>query len=417
MAPFALVLMAGGLALFWAAAFALAAAPARGPERRVMLLVLTLSLAEMARGYVFTGFPWAGLAQIWVETDAALLLAWTGPHGLALATLAAVLPPGVALARGLGGRALLLRCVPALALGLAILAVDGARVPLEGSGKVVRLVQPNAPQHQKWDPDWYPLFLERQIRFTAAGTAPDLVVWPESALPYWLDDAGPVLERIAAAARGTPVLLGANRAEGPRIYNALALIGAGGRIEATYDKHHLVPFGEYVPLGDLLEQFGISGFATRSGRGFSAGPGPVTLAIPGIGAALPLICYEAVFPRDARGTAERPRLLVQATNDAWFGTWAGPYQHLAQARMRAIEQGLPMVRVANTGVSAMIDPQGRITAALALGREGYLDVDLPPALAPTVYGRTGDLPLLVTLLVLLAAAARIQGRNLLPNSD
>lgn len=417
MAPFALLLMSGGLALFWAAAFALAAMPWRGPERRVLLLVLTLGLAEMARGYVFTGFPWAGLAQIWVDTDVALLLAWTGPNGLGFATLAAALIPGVGLARGLGGRALLLRCLPPLALGLAALAADAARLSVESSGKVVRLVQPNAPQHQKWDPDWYPVFQERQIRSTAAGTPPDLVVWPESALPYWLDEARPVLERIASAARGAPVLLGANRADGPRIYNSLAMIGAGGQVEATYDKHHLVPFGEYVPMGDVLERFGISGFAARSGGGFSAGPGPEVLPIPGIGAALPLICYEAVFPRYARSPAERPRLLVQVTNDAWFGTWAGPYQHLAQARMRAIEQGLPMVRVANTGISAMIDPHGRITAALPLGRDGYLDVELPQTLPQTVYGRTGDVPLLLAMLVLLAGAARIQGRGMSPNSD
>ncbi|MCE8548256.1 apolipoprotein N-acyltransferase [Ruegeria pomeroyi] len=417
MAPFALLLMSGGLALFWAAAFALAAMPWRGPERRVLLLVLTLGLAEMARGYVFTGFPWAGLAQIWVDTDVALLLAWTGPNGLGFATLAAALIPGVGLAQGLGGRALLLRCLPPLALGLAALAADAARLSVESSGKVVRLVQPNAPQHQKWDPDWYPVFQERQIRSTAAGTPPDLVVWPESALPYWLDEARPVLERIAAAARGAPVLLGANRADGPRVYNSLAMIGAGGQVEVTYDKHHLVPFGEYVPMGDVLERFGISGFAARSGGGFSAGPGPEVLPIPGIGAALPLICYEAVFPRYARSPAGRPRLLVQVTNDAWFGTWAGPYQHLAQARMRAIEQGLPMVRVANTGISAMIDPHGRITAALPLGHDGYLDVELPQTLPQTVYGRTGDVPLLLAMLVLLAGAARIQGRCMSPNSD
>ncbi|MCE8531141.1 apolipoprotein N-acyltransferase [Ruegeria pomeroyi] len=417
MAPFALVLMAGGLALFWAVAFALAARPGLGPFRRVTLLVLTLGLMELARGYVFTGFPWAGLAQIWVETDMALLLAWIGPNGLAVLTLAATMIPGAGLARGLRGRALLSCALPPLALGLAVLAADAARVPVESSGKVVRLVQPNAPQHQKWDPDWYPIFLERQIRYTAADTPPDLVVWSESALPYWLEEAGPVLEQIAAAARGAPVLLGANRAEGPRIYNALAMIGPGGRVEATYDKHHLVPFGEYVPLGDLLEQFGIAGFAARSGRGFSAGPGPETLPIPGIGAALPLICYEAVFPRYARGPDGRPRLLVQVTNDAWFGTWAGPYQHLAQARMRAIEQGLPMVRVANTGISAMIDPHGRITAALPLGQDGYVDADLPRALPPTLYSRTGDLPWLLVMLVLLAGAVRIQGRAVRPNSD
>lgn len=417
MAPFALIFMAGGLALFWAAAFGLAAMPWRTAERRTWLLILSLGIAEFARGYVLTGFPWAGLAQVWVETDAVLLLAWIGPNGLAVLTLLAVLPPGSALARGMGGSALLLRCIPAMAFGLAILAVDAIRPEVESTGKRVRLVQPNAPQHQKWDPDWYPVFLARQLRFTAEGPEPDLVVWPESSLPYWLDGAGPALEEIATAARGAPVVVGVNRAEGTRIFNSLAVVTPEGVADPVYDKHHLVPFGEYVPFGDVLESFGISGFAARSGQGFSPGPGPDVLRIPGIGVAVPLICYEAVFPQDVNAVPGRPDLLLQATNDAWFGTWSGPYQHLAQARMRAVEQGLPMVRAANTGVSAMIDPLGRITAALPLNKAGYLDAELPLPLNPTVYSQTGDLPLLMAMLILLLGAARIQARPEPANSD
>ncbi|SDD39087.1 apolipoprotein N-acyltransferase [Ruegeria marina] len=417
MAPFALGLIAGGLALFWAAAFALAAMPWRGAEQRILLLALALGVAECARGYVFSGFPWAGLAQIWVGTDASLLLAWSGPNGLALITLLVALLPGAALALGRGGAALLLRCLPAVAFGLAIAAADSGRPDIAMSGKTVRLVQPNAPQHQKWDPDWYPVFLERKIEFTGAGPRPDMVVWPESALPYWLERAGPVLQEIADAARGAPVVIGANRASGPRIFNSMAVLGPGGDVDQVYDKHHLVPFGEYVPFGDLLERIGISGFASRDGQGFSSGPGPAVIRIAGIGAALPLICYEAVFPQDVNGAPDRPDFLLQLTNDAWFGTWSGPYQHLAQARMRAIEQGLPMVRVANTGVSAMIDPLGRITTAIPLNQAGYADAELPLPLAPTAYSQTGDLPVVLAMLVLLIGVARIPVRPAAINSD
>lgn len=401
MAPFALVFLAGGLALFWAAAFWAAYRFAQGPAGRVFALIVTLSLAELARAYVLTGFPWAALAQIWTGSDVALLLAWIGPQGLALATLVAALLPGLALIRsGAWPRRL------ASLLPLAVLLVAGAglsgRLPQNiAATAVVRVVQPNAPQNQKWDPQMMPVFFDRLVGYTAQTPHPDLVVWPETAVPTLLEWADPAFATITDAAQGTPLALGIQRSEGARSYNSLVHLDRAGQVAAIYDKHHLVPFGEYFPGGDLAARFGLRGFAAREGDGYSAGPGPQVIDFGAAGRGLPLICYEAVFPQDVAGAAERPDFLLQITNDAWFGRYIGPYQHLAQARMRAIEQGLPLVRAANTGVSAVIDPWGRTIAELPLGEAGYVDAALPAPLPATLYARTGDWPILA---VLLAAA-------------
>ncbi|MEX0351252.1 MAG: apolipoprotein N-acyltransferase [Paracoccaceae bacterium] len=408
MAPFALVLMAGGLALFWGAAFWAAAAPRLGLVARSWFLVFGWSLAELARAYLLTGFPWAAFAQIWVETPVAQVLAYIGPQGLAIATLAATLPLGAMLFDSARGLRQLANAVPALCLLGAAMLLSGEPPAAESTGKTIRLVQPNAPQHQKWDPAYVQTFFRRQIEFTAASPRPDLIVWPETAIPNWLDEADEVFEIISAAAGDVPVVLGIRRYDGRRIFNSAVYLDGEGALGGVYDKHHLVPFGEYVPFGDLLARIGITGFATNAGQGFSAGPGPELLSLGSVGSALPLICYEAVFPQDVGGAPTRPDMLLQLTNDAWFGAWSGPYQHLAQARMRAIEQGLPMVRVANTGVSAMIDPFGRTIARIPLGVEGYIDAQLPAPLRPTFYARTGDLPAFLFVLLGLAGMIALQ---------
>ncbi|MDK3019034.1 apolipoprotein N-acyltransferase [Pseudodonghicola flavimaris] len=399
MAPFALVLMAGGLALFWGAAFWGGFRAASRPGARIAALIVVLSLAEFGRAYLLTGFPWAALAQVWTATPLLQLLAWIGPQGLALTTLLAALLPGAALVTR---RHRLLSLLPLALLGLAALAC--ARLPEPAlTGHTVRVVQPNARQDQKWDPQWMPVFFRRQIEYTAADPRPDLVVWPESSVPVWLEEAGPTFARIAEAARGADVVLGIQRYEDLRIYNSLAHLDGNGRLAGVYDKHHLVPFGEYMPLGDIADRFGLHGFAAQAGQGYSPGPGAELMGLGDFGPALPLICYEAVFPQDVNAAPGRPRLLLQITNDAWFGTRSGPYQHLAQARMRAVEQGVPMVRAANTGISAVISPRGRILTELPLGEAGYADALLPQPLAPTLYARTGDWPVF-GLLVLAALA-------------
>ncbi|MCB1335386.1 MAG: apolipoprotein N-acyltransferase [Roseivivax sp.] len=405
LAPLGLLGMAGGLSLFWAAAF-WAARRAGG----LILLVALWTLAELARAYVLTGFPWGLVGYVLAPSPAAHWAALVGSHGL---TLAALTVAALAVA-GLSRRVWL-----AAAGGLAgTLLLGGAALqppaPDLAGRPVVRLVQPNAPQHLKWDPAYMPVFFQRQISATSAEGAPDLIVWPESALPVLLDQAGPAFEVIAGASGAAPVALGIERrdtVEGATVYyNSLAVLTAEGQVTAVYDKHHLVPFGEYMPFPWLFSHIEAAGLAARAAGGFSAGPGPRLIDTP-VGRALPLICYEAVFPQDVTAAPERPDYLLQVTNDAWFGTHLGPQQHLMQARMRVIETGLPLVRAANTGISAVIGPGGRIIAALPLNREGHIDAPLPAALAPTPYARTGDWPVFAALLAIILFSFTVRFRD------
>lgn len=389
MAPFAVLFLCFGLALFWAAAGYLGA---RGRWPGIGFAV-ALGAAELARGYVLTGFPWAALGHVWIGHAPMQMAAVVGPSGLTLLTLlvAALLalwrPVPVAAAMGL----------VAAGFGYGLWRLAGPEPAMQGA--LLRLVQPNAEQGLKWEPEQAQLFFERQLDFTMAGERPDLAIWPETAVPYLLEDYPEVGARIGAAGRGQPVAVGIQRVEGWRFWNSLAVIGPEGRVMQHYDKHHLVPFGEYIPFGDVLyDLFGLVAFAAQEGNGYSAGPGPAVLDLgPGLGKVLPLICYEAVFPQALRGVTERADWILQITNDAWFGEWTGPYQHLAQAQLRAVEQGLPFVRVANTGVSALIDARGQVVDSLALGEAGYLDVELPGALAAPPYARWGEGPVLLLL--------------------
>ncbi|MBV2360070.1 apolipoprotein N-acyltransferase [Thalassococcus sp. CAU 1522] len=410
MAPFALLLMAGGLALFWALAF-WSAAHLR--SRPLWALVLTWTAAELARAYVFTGFPWGLVGYLWAPVMAIQWVSVIGPHGLTLVTLAVAASLAMALRAGRDGAP----SVAAGLIGLAALGLGGAWLtpPVQDlSGRpMIRLIQPNAPQHEKWDPNKVQMFFDRQVSFTAAppeGAKPALVVWPETAVPVLLNRAGDAFARISEAAGPAPVVVGIQRAESGRFYNSLAVMDGQGGLVQVYDKHHLVPFGEYMPAAALFRRWNIFGLAARAEGGYSPGPGPDILDLGGLGLALPLICYEAVFPQDVQRAPLRPDLLLQITNDAWFGSWSGPYQHFAQARIRAIEQGLPMVRAANTGVSAMIDGAGRIVASLPLNQEGFVDAPLPPPMRHTLYARTGDLPVLVLLFACAAGLIALRRR-------
>lgn len=397
MAPFALVLMAGGLALFWGLAGFVAAF---APRRRLLAAALALAAAEWLRSTVLTGFPWALPGHIWLSHPPEQLAALAGAGGLGLLTLGL----GALLAAGWAGRGIALLLLGA-AFGFGHWQAD-APVP-SATGPVIRLVQPDADQTLKWQPEYAGTFFRRHLDLTAAppeGRAPDLIVWPETAVPFLLEEPWDGLERMVAAAGDTPVAFGVQRTEGLRGFNSLAVLGrdaAGApQVRAVYDKHHLVPFGEYIPGGDLLADWlSIPSFAPREGYGYSAGPGPALLDLgPGLGRVLPLICYEAVFAWFPRAV-ERPGWILQITNDAWFGDRSGPFQHLALNRLRAIETGLPLVRVANTGVSAVVDARGRITASLALNVQGHLDAALPGALPPTAYARVGGWPVAVIWLL------------------
>jgi len=404
MAPFALLFMAGGVALLWALGFGVAYRLGRQPGGRRLALAGCMGLVELLRAYLFTGFPWAPVAAIWLGLPPAQVLSLVGPYGLSGLTWAVLgLPMAVS------GRRRIVAAGLAAALVSAGWIYGGARLALavEDTGRIVRLVQPNAAQHLKWQPDMVGVFFQRQLDLTAAKAAqkPDLVIWPETALAWALNQSGDALAMMRNAAGGVPVVFGAQREEAGRYFNSLAVLDGDGRLAAVYDKHHLVPFGEYLPLTGLAERLGLGALAALAGPGYTAGPGPRLIDMGALGRMLPLICYEAVFARDVAMAPRRADWIAQITNDAWFGQSAMPYQHLDQARLRAIEQGLPVLRAANTGISAVIDAQGRVVASLPLGQAGYLDAALPGALPASVYARIGQWPVTLILIVFLAAIA------------
>ncbi len=389
MAPFALILMAAGGGVFWAL-------PVWGAlkwRRSIGAIVLALTLSDLARGYFLTGFPWALIGHIWIETPVAQVASLVGQTGLTLLTLAVCGGAIAALARP-------------IFLGLVILGLVGpwafgawrlAQPEPAATGLTLRLVQPNAAQTDKWDPDLARQHVNTLLAETGAGPKVDLIIWPETSLPYLIENDPQIPLMIAQAANDTPVLFGLQRVDGARGWNSLRVQDGAGNLLASYDKHHLVPFGEYIPFGNLAyDWFGLRAFAAQTGHAYSAGSGPAVLDLGPLGKVLPLICYEAVFPQDLR-TDLRPDWIVQITNDAWFGIRSGPFQHAALAQLRAIEQGLALARSANTGVTEMIDARGRVVASLPFGQQGHLDAQLPGALPPTPYARWSEIPVLVLL--------------------
>jgi apolipoprotein N-acyltransferase len=429
--PFAVTLLPAGLALFYAAAAALAARFWSGDARRVLVLALTLSAAEWLRGHVLTGLPWNTLGYaltypLPLMQSAAVL----GIYGLTLvAVVIFALPPvlwGEATA-GIGGRRMR---AAALAVALAPIAAIGLlgqlRLALAQPTTVpdikIRIVQPSVPQREKWRPENQARIFLDHLALSATNPAGDTdnlagvthVIWPEAAMPFLPLDYPDVRAAIGRALPpGTFLITGALRAEpappgsprARRIFNSMLVFGEAGSLLARYDKTHLVPFGEYLPLQALLEAIGLQQL-TRLRGGFDIGPTPRPLLhVPRLPAAAPLICYEAIFPGTVVQGTERPGLLVNVTNDGWFGDTTGPRQHLHQTRVRAVEEGLPLVRAANNGISAAVDGYGRILARLDLDARGTIDVALPAALAPPLYARLGDMLFLALWLAGAAVAA------------
>ena len=399
MAPFAVLLLSFGLGLFWGAA----ALAARVFANRTLGFVVAFVALEWLRGVVFTGFPWAMAGHVWIGTPLDQVAALGGPSLLGLLTLLAAGLPVHARWKGVLAAAVVL----ALALGFGLWRLSG---PLPDPGVLtLRLVQPNAEQAAKWEAARAREFLDRLLALTAKDTPADLTIWPETAVPYMLEYAPEVAGMVVAASGGKPVAVGIQREDGARFYNSLRVLEGDGVETARYDKAHLVPFGEYIPFGDLAYRwFGLRAFAAQAGNTYSAGPGPQLLDLGRFGKVLPLICYEAIFPGDVNAAPERADWMLQITNDAWFGTLTGPFQHFAQARLRAVEQGLPLIRVANTGVTAVVDARGRVVDQLPFGTMAALDTRVPGALPPTLYSRWGDLPVLLLLagLALVAMARR-----------
>jgi len=411
--PFVALLFPGGLALFPAAAAALAARFWPHGAARIFLFAALFGLAEWLRGHVLTGFPWNLPAYGWgASLELLQSTAFIGAYGLSMLTL--LFGGSLAcLARDTAGMRrwwLPAACAGAFLLigaggALRLSAADDSEVP----GVRLRLVQPGVPQDEKYRPELRERNWRRLVDLSRmnAGEEPTHIIWPEAAPPFLLAREPRAMADIAALTRPSRILMtGAVRITRDggdvRVMNGFYVFGSGARLLASYDKAHLVPFGEYLPFQSLLDAVGITKIVGGPG-GFTPGPGRATLDVPGAPPMGPLICYEAIFPADV--TAQpRPQWLLNVTDDSWFGPWAGPAQHLLTARVRAIEEGLPIIRVANTGISAVIDGNGRLRVKLELGAVGALDAKLPVALKMTAFAVYHTVVFIGLLVFCLSAA-------------
>jgi apolipoprotein N-acyltransferase len=384
--PLAVPAVAAGLALFIAAACALARV-ARPGWPRVVALAGAWVLADLARQFVLTGFPWNPLGSVWAIPGTAgdvfiQAAALCGVHGLTFATILLAALPGLGWRWCVGGGVVLVAWV---AFGMTRLHQPmPPPLPL-----TVVLVQGNVAQGQKFDQAFIVQEFRHYLELTAqgrakAGDGPAVVVWPETAFPLFLDLDEPARRLIEQATDGAPALIGSMRFdEKRRPRNSLFALTDGGVIAGIYDKWHLVPFGEYVPDWLPLP------IMVLPGDGFAPGPGPQTLHVPGLPPVGVLICYEAIFSGQVVAPNDRPAWLVNVTNDAWFGNSSGPRQHLAAARMRAVEEGLPLMRAANTGITAAFDARGHELGRIGMLTAGTLVVTLPPALPATPFAQLG----------------------------
>jgi apolipoprotein N-acyltransferase len=401
---------------WWAVPFAVAGLPAAMaiyyglaaiPMRRFGLdglrgatgCALFWFLADEARGHLFTGFPWNLEGYAWSGVLPMLqITSVIGIYGLTLITLIAASLPVILLDNTRRSRAIVMISL------LLLIGVDfwgTARLANASPEKVpnmrLRIVQPDIDQAHKWVPEEREGHLQRLVKLSAMrGEKPvNVIVWPESASPFYLTEDTMHREMVAAHLPPGGVLLTGVIRRLPdqstrhfTYFNSLIAIDDKADVVVTYDKHHLVPYGEYIPSRDVLP---IRALASL-GLDFSSGPGPRSLHVKGLPSFSPLICYEAIFPDEAVYMEDRPGFLLNVTNDGWYGMTAGPYQHFASARVRAIEQGLPLLRAANTGISGVIDGYGHIAAKIDLGQSGFADAELPAALPPTIFAETGEKP-------------------------
>jgi apolipoprotein N-acyltransferase len=435
--PFAVTLMPAGLALFTGLATAAARSVWPAGAARVLVLAITLAVAEWLRGHVLTGFPWnvLGYALTW-PLPMMQSVTLFGIYGLTLLAVAIFAAPLVVVGDAstsasrhrFTGLAAAIAILPLLLLyGFGAWHLSADPPPMLKDARV-RIVQASIDQRDKWKPEKQGEIFEDHLRLSrqdAAGRRDDLagvthLIWPEAAMPFLPLEHPEAQSAIGALLPGeTRLISGALRLKHPEIrssgaregYNSLMVFREDGKLESLYDKIHLVPFGEYLPFQTILESMGLEQL-TRWRGGFSVGPNPRPLmAIPGLPAVGGLICYEAIFPAEIVQGEQRPGLLVNVTNDGWFGDTTGPWQHFHQSRVRAVEEGLPLVRAANNGISAVIDGRGRVLQILGLDARGVIDSPVPAPLNAPFYARYGDWSF-VALVLFFAAGAIVLARRL-----
>lgn len=376
-----------------------------------LLLAGLLSITEWARGHVLTGFPWNLPAYAWDSVPAMLQTASVvGAYGLSLLTVIMATAPALLFDRTIPRRdiAIAIAIVTTVVLGAGIWG--GERLAESDTAMrtdtIIRVVQGNVPQVDKWNPALRPGHIRRYLELSKPDTQPSrraaelplnamptIVVWPETAVAFLIDTDSDALDALSQAAPdGGALIFGAPRlskdaAGNEQVHNSVLALSRSGKLDWVFDKHHLVPFGEYVPFREVLPIDKI----VPGTRDFTPGLGAATRESNGVPPVSPLVCYEVIFPgRVVASDGPRPEWLLNLTNDAWYGRSSGPYQHFAISRLRAIEEGLPLVRAANTGISAVIDSHGRVLARLELGRTGTIDSPLPKSLEATIYAIYGD---------------------------
>ena len=410
--PFALFGLTGVIAIYTGVTCWLIAYAKKyfvGPSH-LLIFTLIFTLMETARGILFTGFPWNLPGYSFGFSLASLQLASIlGPYGLT----------GVAIIFGISPLFLSTHKTYTTTIWLTLIAGllwGGIRIPEAPMPSVphikLRLIQANIAQPHKWNPKLQMQGLQQHIDLMHSPGLETVthIIWPETAVPYVFQENSPLSHMLGEAIpEGKILLTGSLRAEGQDfatalLWNSLMAIDHNGHILGTYDKAHLVPFGEFQPIRPYVPKEWMTPVGDKD---FSWGKASQVLNWKDTPPLLPLICYEAIFPEMAQGEGGRPAWLLNVTNDAWFGLSTGPHQHFEMARMRAVEQGIPLVRAANTGISAVIDPYGRITAYLPLGTQGILDAELPQAIEnATVYATYHRLLLPISVLILLSLAIR-----------
>jgi apolipoprotein N-acyltransferase len=428
MIPFAVLGLPSFIAIFYGVATAAYGkiaqrAEIQKPLSHIALFALIFVLVEFARGHVLTGFPWNPIALGWVGSLPLLQFAGIlGNYGLSWWMVLLAILPAITLtphATPHTKQAALLLCLMMLVLPYGYGIYHLSQNPTQYTEKTLKLVQPSIPQQMKMKPDQRVAMIEKQVEMSkreANKTQVDLVIWSETAYPFAVQSHSPPLKYIAknVLPQGSHLITGGVRIDGKRITNSLNVIDFDANVVAAYDKIKLVPFGEFMPLRWLLPKQ-VESIAQGMGD-FNAGGRGQLITFDNIPTFLPLICYEVIFPEMASSPLnKRPKWLLNITNDGWFGESTGPYQHFAMARLRAAEQGLPLVRVANNGISAVIDGQGRVLQQLGLNAEGVLRGRLPQASAPKPYARWGDGVILAMILTFSICFIVIQRRGVVHN--